>query len=103
MRSPAVPILRVIDDSSVGRFLREAHTFFTALRDLHRLWGERISVTFTAPSQTISVVHGLGRVPSGYTVEGTTTATLVHDGGTPTDSVIPLTCTSAGTVRLWVY
>lgn len=103
MRSPAVPILRVLDDTAAGRFLREAHAFFVALRDLPRLWGERISVTFTAPSQTINVVHGLGRIPQGYVVEGASTAVLVYDGGDPTDTVIPLTSSSAATVRLWVY
>jgi hypothetical protein len=103
VRAPAVPILRVLDDTAIGRFLREAHNFFTALRDLPRLWGERVSVTFDAPSQVVNVVHGLGRVPTGYVVEGMTTATLVYDAGNPTETVLPLTCTSAGTVRLWIY
>lgn len=102
VRPPLVPILRLLGDDALSLFLREVRNFLVALRDNTLLWSNQVSVTFTAAG-TQDVRHGLGRQPTGYTVEGRTANLQVWDGGTPTSEVLPLTSSAAGTVRLRIY
>lgn len=101
-RPPIVPILRLLGDDPVSLFLREVRNFLIALRDNSLLWSNQVSVTFPSAG-TQQVRHGLGRVPTGYTVEGQTAALVLWDGGTPTSEFLPLTSSAAGTVRLRIY
>jgi hypothetical protein len=101
-RPPIVPILRLLGDDAVSLFLREVRNFLVALRDNSLLWSNQVSVTFAGAS-TQNVSHGLGRIPTGYVIEGKSADVRVWDGGTPTAEFLPLTSSAAGTVRLRVY
>ena len=63
------------------------------------LWSNQVSFTFSAAG-TQDVRHGLGRQPTGYTLECRTAYLQVWDGGTPTSEVLPLTSSGAGTFLL---
>jgi len=63
-----------------------------------------VAVTFSAPSVDTAFIHGLGRVPQGYIVVGSTAAMSVYDGsGAGTESLLYLRSSAAGTARILVY
>ena len=102
VRPPLVPILRLLGDDALSLFLREVRNFLVALRDNTLLWSNQVAVGFSGAG-TVQVRHGLGRTPTGYTIEGRTADIRVWDGGAPSDEYLPLTSSGAGTVRLRIY
>lgn len=62
-----------------------------------------LTVTFTAAG-SVTVDHGLGRVPRGYVIVGRTTNIQVFDGVTlSTDKLLSLQTSGAGVVRILVF
>jgi hypothetical protein len=106
VRIPALPITRVIPDGPISSFFRDVRSFLQQLLTAApQLWGNRISVAFPGAG-TAAVVHGLGRVPQGYTVEGLSAAITVSDGTPgplPATTHLYLASTGAGTARLLVF
>ncbi len=63
-----------------------------------------ISITFSAPNISVTVNHGLGRVPSGYIVTSASAATSVYDSTVAnTTSAISLMASAPATVGLLVF
>lgn len=101
--TPKLPLLREIADAATSLTLRDIRSFLVGLAVLPRLWGNRVSVTFTGAGE-LAVSHGLGYSPSGYVVEGLTADIRIYDGAAPaTSSTINLKSTGAGTARLWIF
>jgi hypothetical protein len=62
------------------------------------------SVIFSAANTDTAVIHGLGRVPIGYIVYGTTAAMSIYDGATPsTSQLLYLRASATGTARILIY
>jgi hypothetical protein len=65
---------------------------------------KQVSVTFTATNTDTSVAHGLGFLPSGYIIIGSTAAMSVYDGSiSNTVTTLTLRASATGTVRLLVF
>lgn len=65
---------------------------------------KQLNITFSVANVDQAAIHGLGRVPTGYIVIGTTTALNVYDGAsTSTSQVLYLRSSATGTARLVVY
>lgn len=62
------------------------------------------SVIFSAANTDTAIIHGLGRVPTGYIVYGATAAMSVYDGATPsTSQLLYLRASATGTARILIY
>jgi hypothetical protein len=58
-----------------------------------------LTVTFSAANAAVAVVHGLGRVPTGFIVYQRSANLVVYDGVSPnTSSTLNLRASAAGTV-----
>lgn len=65
---------------------------------------EILSVTFPGANVNVSISHGLGRTPSGYTVVGRDSVINVYNGSEPnTDSVLNLRSSGAGTAQIMIF
>ncbi len=63
-----------------------------------------ISITFSAADVDTASAHGLGRVPSGYIVLGSSAATQVYDGASAnTAQLLYLRASAASTVKVMVF
>ncbi len=65
---------------------------------------KQISITFGVANQSVSIDHGLGRVPVGYIVTRASAATSVYDSTVAnTTSAISLMASAPATVGLLVF
>lgn len=63
-----------------------------------------VNITFTATDADTSVQHGLGRVPSGYFVIGSTCKSAPYNGtAANTKSLLTLKCSNLGTANLIIF
>lgn len=63
-----------------------------------------LTVTFSAANTDVASIHGLGRVPSGYFLVGSTAAMSIYDGASAnTSSLLYLRSNATGTARLVVF
>lgn len=62
-----------------------------------------VTVTISQANTDTAVIHGLGRVPSGYIILGSTAATQVYDGaGANTAQLLYLRASAVAQVRILV-
>ncbi len=62
-----------------------------------------LSITISTANVDVASLHGLGRVPSGYIVLGSSAATSVYDGASAnTSSILYLRASVAATVKVLV-
>lgn len=63
-----------------------------------------LTFTFSAANIETAVIHGLGRVPTGYIQVGSSAALTVYDGASAnTSSLLYLRASALGTGRVLVY
>lgn len=66
--------------------------------------GKLLSITFLAANTDVSVAHGLGRVPAGYIITGSSASMSVYNGSTAnTASSLILRSSAAGTAGVYVF
>ncbi len=66
--------------------------------------GKNVSATFSVANTDTALVHGLGRVPTGYIVSRRSASMNVYDGATAwTSNVIYLKSSATGTATIFVY
>jgi hypothetical protein len=63
-----------------------------------------LTISFSAANTDVATIHGLGRVPTGYIVIGSSAATSVYDGASAnTASLLYLRASAATTVKVLVF
>jgi len=63
-----------------------------------------LTITFSSANVEVATIHGLGRVPSGYIVLGSTAATSVYDGASAnTSSLLYLRSSAVAQARVLVF
>jgi len=63
-----------------------------------------LTVTFVVADTDVATLHGLGRVPNGYIILGTSAAMSVYDGvSANTTSILYLRSNAAGRCRIMVF
>lgn len=92
---PPVPIF------GTTRADNEAKNFFLALTRSPIVWGTFVSADLTAAETEVR--HGLGRLPNGYIVVGSSAAASVFNTTASTATSLFLKASGAVSVKLWVF
>ncbi len=89
----------------ISRFLTQVTEAFNNKLSLSDSFdGKFLKDTFTTANVEVASIHGLGRVPIGYIVVGSTAATQVYDGASAnTAQLLYLRASAASTVKVLVY
>ena len=102
---PSIPVWRDVAGTA-GQVLRALHSFVRDLVDRRPLlWGNEVTVTFSASNTDTRVDHGLGYPPAGFLiVKSTSDMRAWLSPSTPsTNESITLQASAAGTCTLYVY
>jgi hypothetical protein len=91
----------------VGSAIHDAHRFIQDALTRDHLWGDHITVTFTAASTPTRITTGMSGPPRGYHVVRSSADVRIWDAKPSTNetdpSVLWLQASAAATVTLYVF
>lgn len=103
---PNLPLQRVLP-GAVGQAVTEARDYLRRLHEREHLWGNEVTVSFSAPSTPTRVVTGLPGPARGYHLVRASADTRVWDAAVPSSetdrTALWIQASVAGSVTLWIY
>lgn len=100
MNRPSLPPLRRIADKVISHVIDELRSLLSTIVNERILWGNLVTITFTAGATPVEIKHNLNRQPTGYIVVRRSANITVYDAA---GAGLWVQASAAGSATLYVF